>query len=239
MTWYEPLTDGLQIMGIVDVKHVQEHEVVLEWSSGASNDMIADSTLALLTSADCSPASVKRAFLSLLASGRSDCLSVTTHSHKHHHVHADLEHDTNGMHRIERLAMFLEQHFNDSESGVEFHMPDPSMAEDEPTEEQGPAFIISLDGATARIDVQAMASLNFPSFGRELILLFQTVSSLDEALRKRVETVLDMASVTITSLSDIYLQQPRIGEEDIAFQKLQVLNGSTTDADGAIGDALA
>jgi hypothetical protein len=54
-----------------------------------------------------------------------------------------------------------------------------------------------------------------------------------------VETVLDMASVTITSLSDIYLQQPRIGEDDIAFQKLQVLNGSTTDADGAIGDALA
>jgi cleavage and polyadenylation specificity factor subunit 3 len=47
-------------MGVVDVKHVQEREVVLEWISGASNDMIADSTLALLLDADCSPASVKR-----------------------------------------------------------------------------------------------------------------------------------------------------------------------------------
>jgi cleavage and polyadenylation specificity factor subunit 3 len=47
-------------MSAVDIKHVQGHEVILEWTSGASNDMIADSTLALITSADVSPASVKR-----------------------------------------------------------------------------------------------------------------------------------------------------------------------------------
>lgn len=47
-------------MGVVDVKHTGEHELTLEWDSGASNDMIADSTLALITGIDKSPASVKR-----------------------------------------------------------------------------------------------------------------------------------------------------------------------------------
>lgn len=48
-------------MGVVDVKHSGEHELTLEWDSGASSDMIADSTLALITGIDKSPASVKRA----------------------------------------------------------------------------------------------------------------------------------------------------------------------------------
>lgn len=46
-------------MGAVDIKQTQEHELTLEWDSSASNDMIADSTLALLTGIDKSPASVK------------------------------------------------------------------------------------------------------------------------------------------------------------------------------------
>lgn len=46
-------------MGAVDVKHTNEHELILEWDSSASNDMIADSTLALITGIDTSPASVK------------------------------------------------------------------------------------------------------------------------------------------------------------------------------------
>jgi Pre-mRNA 3'-end-processing endonuclease polyadenylation factor C-term len=49
-----------QIMGVVDVKQTGEHELMLEWDSSASNDMIADSTLALITGVDKSPASVKR-----------------------------------------------------------------------------------------------------------------------------------------------------------------------------------
>jgi hypothetical protein len=63
------------------------------------------------------------------------------------------------MQRIERLAMFLEKHFNDNESGVEFHMPEHSTVEDDseqPETEQGPAFIIQLDGATARINLETM-----------------------------------------------------------------------------------
>lgn len=46
-------------MGAVDVKQTQEHELTLEWDSSASNDMLADSTLALITGIDKSPASVK------------------------------------------------------------------------------------------------------------------------------------------------------------------------------------
>lgn len=49
-------------MGVVDVKHTAEHELTLEWDSSASNDMIADATLALITGIDKSPASVKCKF---------------------------------------------------------------------------------------------------------------------------------------------------------------------------------
>jgi cleavage and polyadenylation specificity factor subunit 3 len=51
---------AFQVMGTVDVKQTGEHELTLEWDSSASNDMIADSTLALITGIDKSPASVKR-----------------------------------------------------------------------------------------------------------------------------------------------------------------------------------
>jgi len=47
-------------MGMVDVKHTAGCELTLEWDSSASSDMIADSTLALITGIDKSPASVKR-----------------------------------------------------------------------------------------------------------------------------------------------------------------------------------
>lgn len=47
-------------MGAVDVKQTQEHELMLEWDSSATNDMIADSCLALILGIDKSPASVKR-----------------------------------------------------------------------------------------------------------------------------------------------------------------------------------
>lgn len=46
-------------MGAIDVKHTAEHELTLEWDSSSNNDMIADSTLALITGIDKSPASVK------------------------------------------------------------------------------------------------------------------------------------------------------------------------------------
>lgn len=47
-------------MRVIDVKHTAEQELTLEWDASASNDMIADSTVALITSIDKSPASAKR-----------------------------------------------------------------------------------------------------------------------------------------------------------------------------------
>ena len=52
-------------MGAVDIKMTQGQELTLEWDSSASNDMIADSTLALINGIDRSPASVKRQCLVL------------------------------------------------------------------------------------------------------------------------------------------------------------------------------
>lgn len=57
----EVLNDVEQVMGVLDAKDVGNGMWLLEWESGASHDMIADSTFALLTSIDKSPASAKRA----------------------------------------------------------------------------------------------------------------------------------------------------------------------------------
>ncbi|KAJ6594393.1 beta-lactamase-like protein [Mycena capillaripes] len=49
----------MRVIGAVDIKQTQEHELTLEWESSASNDMLADSTMALIAGIDRSPASVK------------------------------------------------------------------------------------------------------------------------------------------------------------------------------------
>ena len=46
-------------MGVLDVKYSDQQELTLEWESSSSNDMVADSTLALINGIDRSPASVK------------------------------------------------------------------------------------------------------------------------------------------------------------------------------------
>lgn len=60
-------------MSAVDVKQTSENELTLEWDSSAANDMIADSTLGVITEIDKSPASVKSM---ILLNG----LPVNTHS---------------------------------------------------------------------------------------------------------------------------------------------------------------
>ena len=50
-------------MSAIDVKQTAENELILEWDSSAANDMIADSTLAIITEIDKSPASAKRMIL--------------------------------------------------------------------------------------------------------------------------------------------------------------------------------
>jgi len=171
-------------MGAVDVKHTQEHELTLEWESSSSNDMIADSTLALITGIDKSPASVKL---------------TTQPSHSHPHPHADIDSASADMTRIQRLVMFLEAHFGD----VELHMPEE--VEDDP--EQGedsnePSLLVSLDEVEARINLISM-----------------TVVSSHESLRKRVETILDMAVSTVSSLAESFMSGIPLGSEDGVLNK--------------------
>ncbi|GAA5947956.1 hypothetical protein JCM3765_007045 [Sporobolomyces pararoseus] len=60
----------MRIMQTVDVKLSDKHEVAIEWVGGATNDMVADSVLAVVLGIESSPASVKQ-----------------TSSHDHHHHH--------------------------------------------------------------------------------------------------------------------------------------------------------
>ncbi|KAH9083421.1 beta-lactamase-like protein [Lactarius deliciosus] len=163
----------MRVMNAVDVKQTAPHELILEWDSSAANDMIADSTLAVITEIDKSPASAK------VTSGQS-------HRHEHeHHPHSDHDYKHNPMVRIQRLGMFLEAHFGD----VEYHMPDEDMdtEQEEPTAPGEPSFLIQLDDAEARIN-----------------LLSMTVDSSSDALRRRVEAVLEMAASTVSSLSESF-----------------------------------
>jgi cleavage and polyadenylation specificity factor subunit 3 len=49
-----------QVMGAVDLKQTKVTELTMEWVGSSTNDMIADSVLALVLGIDSSPASVKR-----------------------------------------------------------------------------------------------------------------------------------------------------------------------------------
>ncbi|KAJ7084368.1 beta-lactamase-like protein [Mycena belliarum] len=184
----------MRIMGAVDVKQTQEHELTLEWDSSASNDMLADSTLALITGIDKSPASVKRMYFSppqtsiLLI---DPCGKVTSQPHvhtktdSHSHPHADHQDPVT---RIKRLAWFLEAHFGE----VELHMPDDDRQEEpeQGEDDNEPSLLVRLDEAIAQINLVSL-----------------TVASSHEALRKRVESVLDMAVTTVSSLRQSFVSK--------------------------------
>ncbi|KZT72184.1 Metallo-hydrolase/oxidoreductase [Daedalea quercina L-15889] len=171
----------VRVMGAVDVKQASVRELILEWDSSASNDMIADSTLALITGIDKSPASVK----------------LTTHPHSHSHApehphpHADVDDETGPVTRIRRLAMFLEAHFGE----VELHMPEEADGQGEGGNEA--ALLVRLDEADALISLVSL-----------------TVESTSEQLKRRVETVLDMALSTVSSLNESFTSGvPLLSEE--------------------------
>ncbi|TFY70887.1 hypothetical protein EVG20_g2115 [Dentipellis fragilis] len=160
----------MRVMGAIDVKHTGEHELVLEWDSSAANDMIADSTLALLNDIDKSPASVK--------------LTANSHSCNHtQHPHSSHETSTNPMTRIQRLGMFLEAHFGD----VEYHMPDESEEAEQGESSAGePSFLIQLDEADARINLVSMTVESDNEGLRKRVeavldMAVSTVSSLSES----------------------------------------------------------
>ncbi|OBZ68081.1 Endoribonuclease YSH1 [Grifola frondosa] len=198
--------------GAVDIKQTEQHELTLEWDSSASNDMIADSTLALITGIDRSPASVK----------------LTTHPHSHVHSHAP-EHphphsDTHGedenpqMIRIQRLAWFLEAHFGEAE----LHMPEETDEPEQGEDSHEPSLLVRLDEADALIN-----------------LLSMTVTSTNEALKKRVEAVLDMALSTVSSLNEAFTSGiPMSTEETIAEVVKEKSSSAPVDFDHEISPSL-
>ncbi|KAE9411546.1 mRNA 3'-end-processing protein YSH1 [Gymnopus androsaceus JB14] len=162
----------MRVMGAVDVKYTQEHELTLEWDSSASNDMIADSTLALITGIDKSPASVK-----LTSKSHSHSHS---HTDKHKHPHADKELDQ--LARNQSLARFLEAHFGE----VELHIPDAMDESEQGEDEHDASLFVQLDEADATIN---LVTLNVSSSSEALkkrveavlAMAITTISSLSES----------------------------------------------------------
>ncbi|KAH7104932.1 Metallo-hydrolase/oxidoreductase [Auriculariales sp. MPI-PUGE-AT-0066] len=146
----------LHVMNAVEVQQVKEFEVVLRWESNASNDMIADSTLALIVSIETSPASVK--------------MTTSSHKHEHPHPHADAPDDEWETTRARRRTF----------GEVRLEMPEEKLASQA-------YLIVRLDDSEAQIHVETM-----------------TVTSDSDALKKRIESVLEMAIGTTTSLAHTY-----------------------------------
>ncbi|KAF8335755.1 beta-lactamase-like protein [Cantharellus anzutake] len=162
-----------RVMGAVDVKHTAEHEITLEWNSSASNDMIADSVMAVIVGIERSPASVKVS---------------SHHDHSHHeatydqpHPHADIPGDDNIVERralrTQKIADFLEAHFGDVETVETRTGDDGKLILD-------PAMVVRIDKWEARIG-----------------LLDLTVTSSNHALKTRVKAVLEIAMTTVDSLT--------------------------------------
>lgn len=174
----------IRVMGAVDVKHTAEHELMLEWDSTASNDMIADSILALITGIDKSPASVK--------------LTSQQHSHTHH-PHSDHHEGDQSITRIQRIAWFLDAHFGD----VELHMPEEGGEQEQDqdqSEKSQPALIVRMDDSG-----ESDAYIN---------LVTLAVSCPIDNVRKRVEAVLDMAITTVSSLTESFATGVSVPPED-------------------------
>ncbi|KAK1927405.1 putative cleavage and polyadenylation specificity factor [Papiliotrema laurentii] len=161
------------IMNAVQLSQVSDTVAELRWASNTSNDMIADSALALLLGIDSSPATVK------LTSNPHP----HSHSHSHSHSHAEPDGPADSLvsgDDIERLRLFLTAHFGQVDK--------PSNENDDSDDLL--ALEIKVDNLTARLDLISMR-----------------VESENEALKRRVEGVLEMALATMTPLSLAFLGQ--------------------------------
>jgi cleavage and polyadenylation specificity factor subunit 3 len=144
-------------MGAVDVKHTGPHELTLEWESSASNDMIADSSIALIIGIDRSPASVKCKMSSLMSCKLTKVpLVVTTQPHAHRHPHALGADEDITSSRIQRLSMFLESHFGDVELHTGRHLH--AVPEHDEGLSSGPRLVVNVDGTEAIIDLLTLVS---------------------------------------------------------------------------------
>jgi len=135
--------------------------------------------------------------------------------------------------RIQRLGLFLEAHFGE----VEYHMPDEDSEteEEELTSRGEPSFLIQLDDAEARINLLSMVrpSLFISHFFTHLCHDAQTVDSSSEALRRRVEAVLEMAVSTVSSLSESFASG---APEEFSSGRIHKTKADISPSDVAEGD---
>jgi len=138
------------------------------------------------------------------------------------------------MTRIQRLGLFLEAHFGE----VEYHMPDEEQEteEEELTSHGEPSFLIQLDDAEARINLLSMVrpSLFISYISPRLCHDAQTVDSSSEALRRRVEAVLEMAVSTVSSLSESFESG---APEEFSSGRIHKPKADVSPSDVAEGDA--
>ncbi|KAG8744464.1 endoribonuclease ysh1 [Ceratobasidium sp. 414] len=227
----------LRVMNAVDVKLASEQELVLEWVAGASSDMIADATVALILGIDRSPASVK----------------LTSHAHSHAHPHSHdpsmTDPDEHAAERLQHVVEFLGAHFGD----VEF--VDPSLQSQstataeskvtmEPDTMDEDKKEPKLDGEDARDEQEGddakmdepdddegdrgrshKAYFNVPAGPHLLIKLDHyearigvpgmAVMCKHEPLRRRINAVLEMAIATIDTLADSYEVTRQVSEQPV------------------------
>jgi cleavage and polyadenylation specificity factor subunit 3 len=135
--------------------------------------------------------------------------------------------------RIQRLGLFLEAHFGE----VEYHMPDEEQEteEEELTSHGEPSFLIQLDDAEARINLLSMVRpfLFISWFFPRLCHDAQTVDSSSEALRRRVEAVLEMAVSTVSSLSESFASG---APEEFSSGRIHKPKAAVSPSDVAEGD---
>ncbi|WVQ83623.1 endoribonuclease YSH1 [Cryptococcus sp. DSM 104549] len=161
------------VMNGVQVVQISETVVELQWSSSSSNDMIADSALAVLLGIDGSPATVK--------------LTTTPHRHAHHHHHGHSrgkaekgDQPQPDFTEFDRLRLFLEAHFGE--------VSGPNTTVPEGGEDDLLTMEVKVDDAVAKVDLISMR-----------------VESESADLRRRVETVLEMALATVKPLSQSFI----------------------------------
>lgn len=200
------------VMNAVQLTRLSETAAELSWTSTTSNDMIADSCLAILFGIDSSPATVKL----------TSAPHPHSHSHSHSHAHSGSHgHDgqaESGPPRtkprkkpgqvkmegskpvvpadFERLHMFLSSHFGD--------VSEPQIALDGEDEDDLMVIDVRVDGRLARVDLISMK-----------------VECESDELRRSVEEVVELAMSTMRPLSRTFLGSG-VGSEGIKAEQAVV-----------------
>lgn len=186
----------MRVMNVVDIKQPRTHELLLEWESSASNDMVADSIVALLLGIDSCPASVKR----------------TMHDHACAHHHAARPKASKDMQPVESLMALLEAHFGPVEmmdvGGHDTAHPDAASEPGAPADAtEAPS---ALERLLARIPGPVRPALHVTLDDEPILVDLDGLAVYCdvESLQHRVERLVAMVQSTTQSLADTFQLVP-------------------------------